>query len=150
MGEETFLVGVWLSRAQPLECFLPKKIEDKTGENKSGLKHPCVVALTLPRFSVLLSFFFSLISKLGFAQFLLWCLFRLWFSFSVLSFSVQLLLSFFNFLLFFSFFVVSILFFFLWFIPFFFFFSFFLIFLSSRSIKVNLYKLNFYPSIFSP
>ena len=75
MGEETFLVGVWLKGweekktggAWPLECFLPKKIEDKTGENKSGLKHPCVVALTLPRFSVLLSFFFSLISKLGFA-----------------------------------------------------------------------------------
>ena len=45
--------GAW-----PLECFLPKKIVDKTGENKSGLKHPYFVALTLPRFSVLLFFFF--------------------------------------------------------------------------------------------
>ena len=73
MGEETFLVermgGKKTSGAWPLECFLPKKIVDKTGENKFGLKHPYFVAITLPRFSVLLFFFFfsSLISKLGFA-----------------------------------------------------------------------------------
>ena len=74
MGEETFLVGVWLKGweekkiggAWPLECFLPKKIVDKTGENKSGLKHPYFVALTLPRFSVLLFFFFFFDKQTGF------------------------------------------------------------------------------------
>ena len=137
MGEETFLVGVWLSRAQPLECFLPKKIEDKTGENKSGLKHPCCCSNITQVFSFAF-FFFSLISKLGFAQFLLWCLFPLWFSFSVLSFSVQLLLSFFNFLLWLFLYTFNL--------GFLFFFSFFFFVVSILFIQINFISLHFFTS----